>query len=94
MIVKAIRNHHPVRLMSWSRLTATANPGMNKTTVFKVSRIASPPKSNWSSIVVTTEAKMENKVHHQYSDLLDLVLKSKYRRNPEETACVKFIYRN
>ncbi len=29
---------------------------------------------------------MENRVHHQYSDLLDLVLKSKYLRNPEDIA--------
>jgi hypothetical protein len=59
---------------------------MNRTTVFRVSRIAIPPNNTSSKTVAATEANIENKVHHQYSDLLDLVLKSKYLRKPEATA--------
>ena len=35
---------------------------------------------------------MENKVQYQYTDRLDLVLKSKYLLNPDEIAWVKFIW--
>ena len=93
MMVKAIRNHHPDRSVSCRRLTATVTPGINKTMAFRVSSIGAPLNSTSSKIVATADAKMENKVHHQYSDLLDLVVKSKYLRNPEAIACVNVIYR-
>jgi len=56
-----------------------------------VSRTAVPPNNAASKTVATTDSSTENNVHHQYSDLLDLVLKSKYLLNPEEIAWVKFI---
>ena len=86
MMVKAIRNHQPDRSVSCSRLTATVTPGINKTRVFKAASIAAQSNSTSSKTVATADAKMENKVHHQYSDLLDLVVKSKYLRNPEAIA--------
>lgn len=86
MIVNTIRNHHPDRPMSWRRLTATAIPGINMARELMVSRTADPPNNNASRTVAAMESSKENKVHHQYSDRLDLVLKSKYLRNPEETA--------
>ena len=86
MIVKIIRSHHAERPMSWRRLAPTAKPGMNKATLLRVSRTSSPPNKAASKTVATTDRRTENNVHHQYSDLLDLVLKSKYLLNPEETA--------
>ena len=91
MMVKIIRSHHAERSMSWRRLAPTAKPGMNKATLLMVSRTAVPPNNAASKTVATTDSSTENNVHHQYSDLLDLVLKSKYLLNPEETAWVKFI---
>lgn len=91
MIVNAIRNHHPDLSMSCSRLTATANPGMNNTIVLTVSKIAVPPNSTSSITVAAMEDRIENNVHHQYSDRLDLVRKSTYLRNPEAIDWVKFI---
>jgi len=93
MMVNAIKNHHPDRSTSCSRLIATANPGRNNAMVFNVSRTAVPPNNTASRIVAATEASTENKVHHQYSDRLDLVLKSIYLRKPEDIAWVKVIYR-
>ena len=86
MIVNTIRNHHPDRLTSWRRLIVTANPGINRAREPMVSRTDAPPNSSTYRIVATIESSIENTVHHQYSDRLDLVLKSKYLRNPEEIA--------
>ena len=80
--------------MSWARLIPRAIPGINKASEEIVSKTADSPNNRASSAVPAKGASKENKVHHQYSDLLDLVLKSKYRRNPEATAWVKFIYRD
>jgi hypothetical protein len=49
-----------------------------------VSRIAAPPNNTASELVMTTEISNAKRVHHQYSDRLDLVLTSKYLRNPED----------
>jgi hypothetical protein len=92
-MVNAIRIHHAVRLMSWSRLAATAIPGMNRTTVLMVSSIANPPNKIASSAVAATETSKANNVQYQYSDRLDLVLKSKYLLNPDEIAWVNVIVR-
>ena len=89
MIVSAIKNHHPDRLMSCRRLTATATPGMNKTREEIPFKTATPIIR--SKIEVTIPTNSEKTLHHQYSDRLDLVRKSKYRCSPEETAWVKFI---
>ena len=89
MTVSAIKNHHPERLMSWRRLTATATPGMNKTREEIPFNMATPMIK--SKIEVTIPTSSENALHHQYSDRLDLVRKSKYRCSPEETAWVKVI---
>ena len=92
IIVNAIKIHHAVRLMSWRRLAATAIPGMNNANELMASRIAAPLNISASSIVAATDTTMENKVQYQYSDRLDLVLKSKYLLNPDEIAWVKFIW--
>ncbi len=89
MIVNAIKNHQPERLMSWRRLIATAIPGMNKTSDVSPFKTATPIIR--STIEVTIPTNIENTLHHQYSDRLDRVRKSKYRCSPEETAWVKFI---
>jgi len=78
--------------MSWRRLAATAIPGINNANELMVSRIATPPNISVSSAVAATDTTMENKVQYQYSDRLDLVLKSKYLLNPDEIAWVKFIW--
>jgi hypothetical protein len=90
-MVRIIRSHHAERPMSWRRLAPTAKPGMNKAPLLRVSRTAAPPNNAASKTVATPDSSTENNVHHQYSDLLDLLLKSKYLLNPEETAWVKFI---
>ena len=84
MIVNTIRNHHPDRLTSWSRLIATANPGISRARELMVSRIAAPPNTSASKIAAAMETSKANKDHHQYSERLDLVRKSKYLRNPED----------
>ena len=89
MTVSAIKNHHPERLMSWRRLTATATPGMNKTREEIPFNMATPMIK--SKIEVTIPTSSENTLHHQYSDRLDLVRKSKYLRNPDDIDCVKLI---
>ena len=68
-----------------------AVPGIMSKREEILSAIAVPPNTTSSTMVATTETKMVNKVHHQYSDRLDRVRKSKYLRNPDETACVKDI---
>jgi hypothetical protein len=78
--------------MSWRRLAATAIPGINNANELMVSRIATPPNISASSTAAATDTTMENKVQYQYSDRLDLVLKSKYLLNPDEIAWVKFIW--
>ena len=65
---------------------------MNNANELMVSRIAAPLNISASSIVAATDTTMENKVQYQYSDRLDLVLKSKYLLNPDEIAWVKFIW--
>ena len=92
MIVNAIRIHHPVRLISWRRLAATAIPGIKRANVLMVSRIGAPPNTIASKTVTIAETSRANSVHHQYSDRLDLVLKSKYLLNADETAWGKFIW--
>ncbi len=84
MTVSAIKNHHPDRLMSWRRLTATATPGVNSTSEEIPFRTATPMIR--SAVEVTMPTNSEKTLHHQYSDRLDLVRKSKYRFSPEETA--------
>jgi len=91
MIVNAIRIHHAVRLISWRRLAATAIPGISKATELMLSSTAAPPNITASSTVAATDTSRANKVHHQYSGRLDLVLKSKYLLNPDAIAWVKFI---
>ena len=92
--VNANRNHQPDRSVSCNRRTATAIPGINRTRALRVySGFDSPPNRTSSQIVATADATIENKVHHQYSDLLDLVLKSRYLRKPEAIDCAKVIYR-
>jgi len=91
-MVNAISIHHAVRLMSWRRLAATAIPGINRTNELMVSSIAAPPNITASSTVAAIDTSKANKVHHQYSDRLDLVLKSIYLLNPDEIAWVKFIW--
>lgn len=91
MIVNAIRIHHAVRLMSWRRLAATAIPGISKANELMESNTAAPPNISASSTVAAADTIRANKVHHQYSDRLDLVLKSKYLLNPDAIAWVKFI---
>jgi hypothetical protein len=78
--------------MSWRRLAATAIPGINNANELMVSSTAAPPNISASSTTAATETSKANKVHHQYSDRLDLVLKSKYLLNPDEIAWVKFIW--
>ena len=51
-----------------------------------VSEIVAPPNKIASKIVAATDTRMANKVHHQYSERLDLVRKSKYLRKPDEIA--------
>ena len=65
---------------------ATASPGINRANELMVSEIGAPPNKIASRTVAATDIKMANKVHHQYSDRLDLVRKSKYLRNPDEMA--------
>ena len=65
---------------------------MNNANELMASRIAAPLNISASSIVAATDTTMENKVQYQYSDRLDLVLKSKYLLNPDEIAWVKFIW--
>ncbi len=89
MTVSAIKNHHPDRLMSWRRLTATATPGMNRTKDEIPFRTATPMIR--SKVEVTIPTNSEKTLHHQYSDRLDLVRKSRYRCNPDETAWLKVI---
>ena len=89
MIVNAIKNHQPERLMSWSRLIATANPGMNRTREEIPFRTATPIIR--SKVEVTSPTNSEKTLHHQYSDLLDLVRKSRYLRKPDATDSVKLI---
>ena len=95
MIVKQIRIHHPQRSTSCRRLTDTANPGINRVKVASVLRglqvdsTVSHPKNNPSRIAVASPTSAANNCHHQNSDRLDLVLKSKYLRNPEDIDCVK-----
>lgn len=89
MIVNAIKNHHPERLMSWRRLTATAIPGMNKASDVIPLKTATPIDRSMIEVTIPTNA--ENRLHHQYSDRLDRVRKSKYRCSPEETAWAKVI---
>lgn len=84
MIVNAIKNHHPERLTSWRRLTATAIPGMNKASDESPFKMATPIIRSRRDVAIPTSS--ENTLHHQYSDRLDLVRKSKYRCSPEETA--------
>jgi len=84
--VKAMRNHHPERSTSWRRRIATASPGINRANELIVSEIGAPPNKIASKIVAATDTSMANKVHHQYSERLDLVRKSKYLRNPDDIA--------
>jgi hypothetical protein len=89
MIVNATKNHQPERLMSWRRLIATANPGMNR--IREVIPLMTATPISRSRVEVTIPVNSEKTLHHQYSDRLDLVRKSKYRASPEETAWVKVI---
>lgn len=84
MIVNVIKNHHPERLTSWRRLIATAIPGMNNANDEIPFKTVAPIIRSRSDVTIPTSS--ENKLHHQYSDRLDLVRKSKYRCSPEETA--------
>ena len=65
---------------------ATASPGINRANELMVSKIGAPPNTKASKIVAATDTSMANKVHHQYSERLDLVRKSKYLRKPDEIA--------
>ena len=62
----------------------TANPGIKRLNPVMVSRISVPPNKNASRIEDATETSKANSDHHQYSDRLDLVRKSKYLRIPED----------
>jgi|TARA_B100001123_G_C14950909_1_gene883656 hypothetical protein len=59
---------------------------MNNATELIESKIEVPSNKSSSRIVATRETKIRNNVQNQYSDRLDLVLKSKYLRNPEAIA--------
>ena len=84
--VNAMRIHHPDRSTSWRRRMATASPGINRANELIVSEIGVPPNTIASKIVAATDTSMANKVHHQYSDRLDLVRKSKYLWKPDDIA--------
>jgi len=100
MIVKAIKTHQALLLMSWRRRKDTAQVGRNVASPKIISNgpslsqadVCNPPKKAESINDNAMDASKVNSVQYQYSLRIERPLKSTYLLKPDCMASVKFIF--